>query len=230
MSLLCGHSRRYNSDCKGTSLCGQRPSHPITVNGWQQYDLGNGNIDTRHNIAGTLSWQIPYGSSFTGAAGQVLKGWMVNATGFWSTGIPSTVTNGTAVSRISGLSSDLPDMIASPVASHPTVQQWFNIAAFKKQTSGTLGNERYSQVFGPHSREIDLALSKSFDLTELLKLQFRAESYNLTNTPSFDLPTSTITGYNASGVATSAGGFGAVTSTNPFMHPRQNQFVMKLLF
>ena len=26
MSLLCGHSRRYNSDCKGASLCGQRPS------------------------------------------------------------------------------------------------------------------------------------------------------------------------------------------------------------
>ena len=206
------------------------PSHPILVNGWQQYDLGNGAIDERHNVSGTMDWLIPYGSRLTGVAGQALKGWDFNVTAFWQSGLPTTVLNGSAVSGIPGLGSDPPDMIASPALSNRSVQAWFNVAAFQKQTVYTLGNERPFQVFGPPNREINLAFSKNFDLTERFKLQFRAESYNLTNTSDFGLPNATITGYSSSGVATSAGGFGTITNTNPFMNPRQIQFVAKLLF
>jgi hypothetical protein len=63
-------------------------------------------------------------------------------------------------------------------------------------------------------------LLKSFPLTERLKLQFRGEFFNITNTPTFGLP--------ANGMTTPS--FGVISSTAGNMTPRQMQFALKLLF
>jgi len=52
-----------------------------------------------------------------------------------------------------------------------------------------LGGPR-TQVTGPPFRQLDMSLSKRFNLSRM-RLEFRAEAYNLTNTPSFNLPSST---------------------------------------
>src|SRR5438128_1667075 len=61
--------------------------------------------------------------------------------------------------------------------------------------------------FSPPStglRNIDLSLAKSFPLGEGRRLQFRAESFNFTNTPAFGLPSPNINSLGA-GAITSAG-------------------------
>jgi hypothetical protein len=58
----------------------------------------------------------------------------------------------------------------------------------------------------------------NFQPTESLRVQFRAESYNITNTPSFANPTSALGNAN----------FGRITGT--LGNPRQLQFALKLLF
>jgi hypothetical protein len=63
-------------------------------------------------------------------------------------------------------------------------------------------------------------LFKSFPIRERSSLQFRAESFNLTNTPTFDTPGRTF------GSAT----FGVVTATAFNPQPRQMQFALKLVF
>ncbi|MGC1968065.1 MAG: hypothetical protein WA673_16500, partial [Candidatus Acidiferrales bacterium] len=76
---------------------------------------------------------------------------------------------------------------------------------------------------------------------------FRAECYNISNTPNFSLPSRNITGWNpgpAHGtsnpiskvgllpgdIATTAGGVGTIGSTFTGVNPRQFQFALKFLF
>ena len=40
-------------------------------------------------------------------------------------------------------------------------------------------------VFGPHFRHVDLSLFKNFPVTERVNMQFRVETFNISNTPNF---------------------------------------------
>ena len=65
------------------------------------------------------------------------------------------------------------------------------------------------------------------------KLQLRGEFFNITNSPSFAAPGSSVSAWTGSGsaaVPTNAGNFGVVTATNAFYTPRDIQIALKLLF
>jgi hypothetical protein len=70
---------------------------------------------------------------------------------------------------------------------------------------------------------------KAFDIYESLKLQFRAESFNLLNTPTFNNPNSGIS-TTVNGVPVVGSGIGQIGSTTASASPRQIQFALKLLF
>ena len=71
-------------------------------------------------------------------------------------------------------------------------------------------------------------LYKMFPIHENIKLQFRAESFNLLNTPSFSNPATTIRTYT-NGIGSSTAD-AAISSTRPSAIPRQLQFVLRLIF
>jgi hypothetical protein len=87
------------------------------------------------------------------------------------------------------------------------------------QPINTAGNTGRNTLHGPPQRRIDLSLFKNLSPTTAMRLQLRAEVFNLTNTPSFGLPNSNF------GTA----GFGSITTTANAI-PRQMQFAAKLLF
>ena len=74
-------------------------------------------------------------------------------------------------------------------------------------------------LHGPSQRRLDLALFKELKLHTSTTLQLRYEVYNVTNTPSFQNPVSTLGSSN----------FGSLTTTGLAI-PRQMQFAVKLLF
>jgi hypothetical protein len=53
---------------------------------------------------------------------------------------------------------------------------------------GQIGNAGFDSMRGPHAFFDDMALSKSFTITERVKAQFRFDAYNLFNHPVLALP------------------------------------------
>ncbi|MFH4146404.1 hypothetical protein WAI91_20825, partial [Acinetobacter baumannii] len=50
------------------------------------------------------------------------------------------------------------------------------------------GNAGRNILIGPPFKNLDLSLHKNFPLGEKFKLQFRAEAFNVTNHPNFQIP------------------------------------------
>ena len=99
-------------------------------------------------------------------------------------------------------------------------ETYLNIAAFPAQPVGVLGNAtRYNPlVRGFNNLNENVSLGKSFYLHESLRLDFRAEAFNLFNRTVFASPNANI----------NSNTFGVVTAQSN--SPRQLQLALKLYF
>jgi hypothetical protein len=89
-------------------------------------------------------------------------------------------------------------VVGDPYEGAGTVNQFYNPAAFAnpapvatigQQDFSPLGGKR-SQVIGPGMRQLDLGFARQLQVGGNRRLEFRAEAFNVTNTPAFQLPTS----------------------------------------
>jgi len=211
----------------------------------RSYDWGNSDIGIKHRFSFRLNYELPFKSE-SRMKQFVIGGWQANLLAFYQSGVPFTVLDGVAPvpSNVSNLVTvDRPNVVAGvPYAPpHQDYNNWINVNAFTPQPVGTVGNETRAQLYGPHQRSADFSLFKDFQLRERMKLQFRAEVYNITNTENFGQPNITITKWSSTlpGVGTGApgatpvlgaGGFGQITGSNLALNPRQFQFALKLIF
>jgi outer membrane receptor protein involved in Fe transport len=205
----------------------------------RSYDWGNSDIGIKNRFSLAANYELPFGKSTSGFMKYIIAGWQVNTLAFWQTGIPFTVldaANNPALSNVSTLvTTDRPNVVSgqSYYPSNQSYSNWINLNAFTPQTKGTVGNESRTQLYGPHQRSVDFSLFKDFPLKERMKLQFRAEVYNLSNTENFGQPNVTITKWSSNlpgGVPLNAGQFGQITASNAALNPRLFQLAMKLLF
>ncbi len=100
---------------------------------------------------------------------------------------------------------------------------FLNPAAFSIPAPGEFGNLQRGSIRGPDFRQIDLLLSKRFDIQARANVEFRIEVFNLFNRNNFANPVGTLP--NALGTGTNqiqpnqpftpaaAGTFGKLTST-----------------
>ncbi len=82
------------------------------------------------------------------------------------------------------------------------------------------GNAGRNSICGPHLSNYDFSLFRTFPVAERLKLEFRAEFYNLTNTPHFSNPSGNV----------SSASFGVITGTLSGYGNRQTQMALRLRF
>jgi hypothetical protein len=200
--------------------------------GWQQYGRGNSTQDTPNRIAWAVNYQIPFGASLNGFEGAIAKGWGVNLSGAWQSGLPFTVTESST--GITGIGvAGRPDQLHSAKLSNPTIHKWYDPSAFAQQVTDTLGNQETNQVFGPRQRRLDVSFFKEFGLTERLRLQFRTEIFNLFNTPNFANPSAVISSFTGSGsqlLGNQTSGVDTISALNTNENTRQVQFALKLIF
>ncbi|MCC6538622.1 MAG: hypothetical protein IT162_13790, partial [Bryobacterales bacterium] len=107
---------------------------------------------------------------------------------------------------------------------------WFDPYAFMPVTAVRFGSSGRNILRGPGQTNLDASLFRDFPITERFKLQFRAEAFNLSNTPAFNNPGATVSGAtrNAAGEITNLGGYTEITSAQTT--ERQLRFALKLFF
>jgi hypothetical protein len=107
---------------------------------------------------------------------------------------------------------------------------YFDPYAFAPVTDVRFGNTGRNILRGPGVVNLDASIFRDFPLTERFKLQFRAEAFNVSNTPAFNNPGATVSSAtrNASGVITNLGGFTEITGAQST--ERQLRFALKVFF
>jgi hypothetical protein len=71
-----------------------------------------------------------------------------------------------------------------------TSNEWFNPAAFVTPPAYTFGDVGRNSVYGPPLQTLDIALVRSFHLTERASFQFRGEAFNVLNMVNLGTPNS----------------------------------------
>jgi hypothetical protein len=91
------------------------------------------------------------------------------------------------------------------------------------------GNSGVGIVRGPGQHNFDLAIERSFPVRESVSMRFRAECFNLTNTPQFGNPNTGL-GYTDPTLEnpSASSSFGKISSLTA--NPRIIQFAAKLQF
>jgi hypothetical protein len=86
-----------------------------------------------------------------------------------------------------------------------TGSQWFSTSSFAPAAANRFGNAGVGILHGPSLGNFDFSVFRKFALRERWRLEYRAEFYNVTNTPHFGVPNATVTS-SAFGMITSATG------------------------
>jgi hypothetical protein len=155
------------------------------------------NIDRTHNFNAAFTAELPFGHGKRWATGglgaAVAGGWQINGLFTAYTGAPFTVSSSSASLNAPG-NSQIADQVKPDVRIVGTVNQWFDTGAYAPVTATRFGNSGFNQLRGPGVGNVDLSIYRSFRVTERIGLQFRAEMFNVTNTPHFANPRSDVTG------------------------------------
>ena len=190
-------------------------------------DKAVSSMDVTHHFVGSAVYQLPFGqgrhfgSSWNRITDGFLGGWSFAPIFTVSTGMPLNVTvNGSPSNTGATTSVDRPNVVGDWHLSNPTVAEWFNTAAFVANAPYTYGDAGRNIIRGPGFVDLDLALHKSFRITERVSAQLRVESFNATNTPALG-PPNTVLGNPL---------FGQITATAVGTSSRDNQLGLKVVF
>jgi TonB dependent receptor len=206
--------------------------------------------DVRQFLGAAVSYEMP-APSWGGVGDAILKGWAVDGLVRVFSGPPINVTVG-GVSPVSGFYSTQAEIVPGQPSwisdrSQPSGEA-LNPAAFSEPPAGQVGDFPRNGLRSPYSiNQTDVALRRRFDLSERVKLDVRAEYFNVFNHPMFGLPGSNCAPddqWSYSGglinsdfgkVCSTAnldagGGQGGQNALYAPGGPRSGQFTLKLLF
>jgi hypothetical protein len=228
-----------DGDSLNATTAGNAPglvSNPFNL----RADWGAATYDVRNIGVISALYELPlgkgkaFGNSIEGWANNVVSGWSVNSILTLQQGFPFTPQ----LSYNPANTGDTRNPVRpfrNPNFSGPVILgkpgQWFNPNAFIAPPStggfgGDLGRDTFT---GPGLATWDFAVMKDTSVREGLRLQFRAEIFNLLDRANFNTPNLIVftppTAANPSGLSGTAG---AVTSTSTTS--RQVQFGLKLLW
>lgn len=179
-------------------------------------DVSNGDIPNVFSASWT--YEFPFAAAGAGIR-RWLAGWQVSGIVSLQSGLPLTISQATNFNAFAGFGAQRPNRLANPnlPAASRSLSRWFDTSAFQAAPQFTIGTSSRNPVRGPAHRNVDLALVKRFALAERLNLDFRAEVFNLANTPPLEAPNMVL----------GTPGFGAITSAGD---PRVIQLALKLSF
>jgi hypothetical protein len=165
---------------------------------------GNSAATRRHRLLVSALYDLPIGKNrrlfnhMKAVPEAILGGWSVSTVSLWETGPYLTPTTSTSFDpgnlNISYRGAfQRPDCIGNGNIANPAAGSMFNINAFNPVPSGPVGNCGVGILEGPGTTTIATGLSKSFHITERLRLRFEGTFTNLLNHPNFAPPPTNVT-------------------------------------
>jgi Carboxypeptidase regulatory-like domain len=185
-----------------------------------------------------LGWvyDLPFGPgrkwAQSGFVSLLARDWQINGNFSAYTGTPFTVSSaGTSVNAPGN--SQTADQVLPDVEKLGGVGRnvpFYDPGAFRAVTERRYGTTGRNILRGPGVVNTDVSLFRSFPITETLQFQFRAEAFNMTNTPHFNNPGANVSNMRVSstGEITDLGNFMSITSARP--DERVFRFALRLQF
>jgi hypothetical protein len=175
-------------------------------------------------------YQIP-GRAANGIADLVIRNWQVSGIFSAYSGTPFTITTSGAMLNAPGniQTADQVKVEVNRLGGIGPGDPYYDPSAFAPvgrtpgidcEGIGCYGNSGRNVLYGPRAFNLDLALSRTFRLTEALGVEIRSEFFNLTNTAHFKNPNGDL----------ESGSFMTITSTDPNAPNRVIRFGLKLKF
>jgi hypothetical protein len=205
LSLLAGYSYHVEKD---------ETFYDNIATYTRQFSWQNG-TSYRHRISGAGTWDVPVGKGRTFMAtsnpvvNAIVGGWRVSGVVLWRSGnlmsFGGMLWNGT-----------------SPKISNPTPEKWFDTSVFERLPNYTPRTNPwdFAGVRGPGVFTTNGSLSKDFHLTERLRMQLKADAFNLFNNMSWGDPSTNVDDSN----------FGQITNQANLTFGRRVQLGVRLEF
>lgn len=158
--------------------------------------------DRTHSVSLGAIYELPFGRNKPflqeGIGGKLLGGWQLSTATTFYTGTPFTVTANGAALNAPG-NTQTADLINPNVSKPGAVgrgENYYDPTAFAPVTTARFGNLGRNVLRGPSLFNSDLTLLRKFAITERVNLEFKADSFNWTNTPKFSNPNADVSGGN----------------------------------
>lgn len=152
-------------------------------------------INIPHNFQFSGAWELPFGKgkrwlNDNAVASALTGGWQLSWLYGAFSGTPFTVTSSGTSLNAPG-SAQRADLVKSKVEKLGGIgpgNPYYDPTAFAQVTQARFGTAGFNILQTPGTSNLDLGLFREFNITEGIKLQFRAEAFNATNTPHFAGP------------------------------------------
>ena len=204
----------------GCGYCGVQEGVQNAYNLRAQRGPSDSNAPRRLVLSTT--WDLPFGAGHRLAAAgwpaRIVGGWEVS--GIWVAQDGQPFTLNLPFDNANVGNTNWPNRTCNGKLAHPTVQLYFDPSCFPTAPAYTFGNAGRNILYGPGMNNVDFAAHRFFPIPirENLKLEFRAELFNLFNRPEFATPAVTLN------LPTT----GQITATS--IPNRQVQFGLKILW
>ena len=188
-------------------------------------EWGLSSFDRRYQTSGDLSFELPFGPNRRwlnngGTWATILENWRASASFTWQSGTPYTPrVQGAATDVARGTSNSLRANYngESVQVNDPTIDLFFNTAAFAVPPAGTFGTASRNMIVGPGSRQLDAQFSRDIRLRSTRVLSVSLNATNLLN----------MVNYAAIDTVVNSPSFGQVVSVRPM---RSMQLALRFRF
>jgi hypothetical protein len=219
LQFMAAYTYSKNLDYGGsTASGGGQAGGPQTITNIRA-GRGPSGFDVKHRFVANYMYELPFGPgkpwATSGPLRWVIGGWALSGITTLQGGRPFNVSLATGVNN--GAPS-WPNRKGSGKLDNPDPAMWFNPADFEAPPPNTYGNVARGVLYGPGQVNFDASFVKNNRIRERYNVQFRLDTFNLTNTPFFGFPNASIGSQTV----------GQITSTNS--DARDLQFALKFEF
>jgi len=179
----------------------------------------------KHVFSASGIWDLPKLRTQPKVIRFLAGGWQTSGLLTMNSGMPINIVSGSDIA-LSGTNSQRPNVVGNPVISGnrsrgTEIAEFFNRSVFVKPAAGMYGDTGRNALLGPGYFDTDLDLVKSFPLPgrEKLRLQFRAEFFNIFNSVNLASPNASLAAGPNMGLISNIAG-----------NARVIQFALKLLY